>query len=155
ADHGPLTGASGFRVGAVGDLFWRERWWLGFGGHRQWLERDEAFIVVPSGSPWGPGEPGGVTSRSHGSGVVWGAPRVLLTREVAVGGMVRWEHLSGDGGPAEGSRTWLGAGLQYSTLPAYEEGSTRLPLEVDIGFVAATSGAAGLGAPSTGYLRVS
>ena len=151
-DRGPVVGASGMRAGAIGDLFWGDRWWMTLSGQGEWLNADQTEFAISDGL-LAPGAPATITAPVHDTIELRATPRVRLTREVALGGTMRWERLTGD--DADGSRTWYGLGLEYSTLPAWEEGRSSLPLEAALGYTAAASGSAGVTAPAIAYVRIS
>jgi hypothetical protein len=87
------------------------------------------------------------------------APRIRLLEAVSLGAEYLWESTGatrleavGEGGTIEvegGSGQRLGIGLLYSTLPAFAEGRSGVPVEVELRYQRSLAGPAGV--PDTGF----
>jgi hypothetical protein len=145
----PQVGRFGTGAGATADLFVGPRFWFSGGAEveRHSPRSPETTTVGQTGDAAGIG--------------LWFTPRYRLTREISFGGSARVERSSIQVNTPEGwtdvsgNREWLGFSLRYTALPAFEAGTSRLPVEFTLGYLAAFRGAAGAPAERLAYVQLS
>ena len=106
-----------------------------------------------------PGPPVGVRITPGSELEVRVAPRIRLVEGISLGAEYGWTRVgatkmvesAGNGSfeTAGGSGQRVGVGLRYSTLPAFAEGRSVVPMEMELRYQRTTAGPEG--APDTGY----
>jgi hypothetical protein len=154
-------GFTGYSAGVVNDIFVGQRVWTTAGIRMVSLGSAEVMRVpAPPSSPLSVLGPPSAFRITRGSELeVRIAPRIRLLEAVSLGAEYLWESTGatrleavGEGGTIEvegGSGQRLGIGLLYSTLPAFAEGRSGVPVEVELRYQRSLAGPAGV--PDTGF----
>jgi hypothetical protein len=154
-------GYTGYSAGLVNDLFIGQRIWTTAGIRIVSLGSAEVMrLPAPPDSPLSePGPPAAFRVTPGSQLDVRLAPRIRLLEAVSLGAEYLWERTGttrleavGEGGTIEvegGSGQRLGIGLLYSTLPAFAEGRSIVPVEVELRYQRSLAGPPGV--PDTGF----
>lgn len=154
-------GYSGYSAGVLSDLFVGSRFWATMGVRIASFGGAEVTrLFAPPSVPLSvPGPPVGVRITPGSELEVRVAPRVRLVEGISLGAEYGWtrvgatkmEESAGSGSfqTAGGSGQRVGLGLRYSTLPAFAEGRSVVPMELELRYQRTTAGPEG--APDTGY----
>jgi hypothetical protein len=155
-------GLSGYSAGLLSDLFVGRRVRTTVGASfASYSGADVVRLFAPSATPLATGGPPVGARFTPGSALeVRVAPQLQLVEGIFVGVEYDWARVGASrlesGGvaleTAGGSGQRLGFGLRYSTLPAYEEGRTKVPMEIDLRYQRSLAGPEG--APDTGYTTI-
>ena len=151
-------GFSGPHGGAVGD-FWIGRSWTTVGFRATRLSRDLAKVALPAPIELRPGAELAMDPYLGDGLDVWIVPRIRLTREISLGGVLDGHFLGAadDAGVVDpGKRRMLSAGfsLRFSSLPGMTAGDEVRPIDASFGYLAPISGTDGAQRIGRAFLQV-
>ncbi len=163
--RGPDVGYRALSVGAAGDLFVGDRFWLSAGGSTARFSDSNVLVaLVPPNGPLSGDVATEVARRERASETdLWVTPRIRLTREITIGASLRSERWGEDRhtigqleiiAPSR-ARHSLGFSLRYSTLGRVQEGHAIPAIDVALGYLGAYSGGDGLPVTRRAYVQVS